>query len=248
MVAGCQVGAGAQVGRFFRRKEVKVHCVIVLIGCMVLNGITCATSAQGQVGASAPCTHGYHKSFKNAEHWAKIFDDPSRDAWQKRDQVIAAFKLKGNERIADIGAGTGYFAVPLARAVRDGKVFAVDTETDMVKYLRQQARLHKLPNLIAVKAAADDPRVPDKVNLVLVVDTYHHIDSRVEYFNRLQRKLAPDARLAIIDFTESSKLGPPPEHRLAKTKVVQELEAAGYTLAEDLEFLPNQYFIVFRVK
>ena len=207
------------------------------------NATSDATSASGADSGTAP---GYHHSFNHAEHWVKIFDDPERDTWQKREQVITSLKLHANDKIADIGAGTGYFSVPLAQSVKQGKVYAVDTEPDMVKYLGQLSKRKGLKNLIAIKAETNDPKLPEKVNLALVVDTFHHIDSRVAYFSNLKRSLAPQARLAIIDFTHESKFGPPVEHRISKEEVTRELKSAGYTLEEELKFLPNQYFVIYR--
>ena len=103
--------------------------------------------------------------------------------------------------------GTGYFSVRLANAVPAGKVFAVDTESDMVKYLSQLAKDKKLSNLVPVKADPNNPNLPEKVNLVLIVDTLHHIDSRVHYLARLKRELLPHSRLVVVDFNQSSKVG-----------------------------------------
>jgi ubiquinone/menaquinone biosynthesis C-methylase UbiE len=192
-------------------------------------------------------SQGYHHRFENAQKWSKVFDDPARDVWQKPDQVLASLKLRATDKIADIGAGTGYFSVRLANAVPAGKVFAVDTESDMVKYLSQLAKDKKLSNLVPVKADPNNANLPEKVNLVLIVDTLHHIDSRVHYLARLKRELLPHSRLVVVDFNQSSKVGPPLEHRLLKQTVVDELKESGYQLEEDLDYLPNQYFLVFRM-
>jgi ubiquinone/menaquinone biosynthesis C-methylase UbiE len=189
---------------------------------------------------------GFHKSFQNAAEWAKKFEDPARDDWQKPNEVISALKLKPTDKIADIGAGTGYFAWRLAQAVPGGKVYAVDVEKDMVEYMKAVSKKKNLPNLIPVQGTASDPQIPEQIDLALVVDTYHHIDSRSDYFKQLRRNLLPDGRLVIIDFHEKSVEGPPPEHRLSKEQVTSELSEAGYKLEQTLDFLPNQYFLVFR--
>ena len=98
--------------------------------------------------AQAPHTHEH--AFEDADKWAEVFDDPKRDAWQKPHEVIEALKLKPDALIADIGAGTGYFTVRLARAVPAGKVFAVDLEPDMVKHLAERAKREHLANIVAV--------------------------------------------------------------------------------------------------
>ena len=80
-----------------------------------------------------------HRRFDRADEWAKVFDDPARDAWQQPDRVLAGLQLGPTMTVADIGAGTGYFAVRLARAVPDGQVIATDIEADMIRYLTERA-------------------------------------------------------------------------------------------------------------
>jgi cyclopropane fatty-acyl-phospholipid synthase-like methyltransferase len=200
----------------------------------------------GSAAAQAPHTHRH--SFSDAERWARVFDDPARDAWQKPEQVISALRLAPDAHVADIGAGTGYFAVRLARAVPQGRVYAVDIEGDMVRHLRERAAREKLPNLVPVLGTADDPRLPQKVDRVLIVDTYHHIDARVEYFRRLRAALKPGAEIAIVDFTLDAPIGPPKSARLPAQAVIDEMQRAGYALAAKHDFLPHQYFLVFRAQ
>ncbi len=200
--------------------------------------------APGLGYAQAPHTHQH--SFSGAEHWARVFDDPERDAWQKPHQVIEALALKPDAVAADIGSGTGYFAVRLAHFVPQGRVYAVDIEPNMVQYLANRARREGLDNLAAVTGAPDDARLPRKVDLVLMVDTYHHIARREDYFRKLAQSLNPGGRVAIIDFNAQSAMGPPPAARIAKARVLAEMEGAGYRLVGEHDFLPNQYFLMFQ--
>jgi ubiquinone/menaquinone biosynthesis C-methylase UbiE len=193
--------------------------------------------------AQSPETHQH--SFGDAEKWAHVFDDPKRDEWQKPHEVIQALALKPDAVVADIGAGTGYFAARLANMLRQGRVYAVDIEPDMVKYLGERAKKEKLSNLQPVKATQDSPRLPAKVDLVLLVDVYHHVDDRTRYFERLRASLKPGGRVAIIDFRLDSPEGPPKEARIAPEAVTAELAKAGYSPAAEYTFLPRQYFLVF---
>jgi len=196
--------------------------------------------------ATAQTHHTHEHRFQNAERWARIFDDPDRDAWQKPHEVIQALKLKPDAIVADIGAGTGYFAMRLAHMTAQGKVYAVDAEPDMVKHLAERAKKNGLANVVAVQAGPDDPRLPEIADLILLVDVYHHIGSREQYFRRLRESLKPGGRLAVIDFTMETRRGPPPSGRIAPDVVKSELQRAGYTLSEEHKFLPDQYFLVFR--
>jgi SAM-dependent methyltransferase len=200
-----------------------------------------------------PQTHykhgqGYQHSFHDAEKWAKAFDDPARDAWQKPDDVLNVLHLQRTDRAADLGAGTGYFSIRIAKLVPEGKLFSVDIEPEMLRHLRERAHHENLSVLVPVLASAESANLPEPVDLVLVVDTYHHIDSRIAYFSKLKASLRPNGRLAIVDFKADSPEGPPPEHRIPPEVVTSELEAAGYTLVATHLFLPRQYFLVFQAK
>jgi SAM-dependent methyltransferase len=195
------------------------------------------------VAAQSHQTHQH--SFGGAEQWAQEFDDPKRDAWQKPHEVIQALALKPDAVIADIGSGTGYFSVRLAHMVPKGRVYGVDIEPDMVKYLAERAKREGLKNLIAVTGAPGDPLLPEKVDLILMVDTYHHIEDRDRYFRTLHDALKPGGRIAIIDFRMDSPDGPPKSARSTSDGIKAELNRVDYTLVQEHAFLPNQYFLIF---
>jgi ubiquinone/menaquinone biosynthesis C-methylase UbiE len=206
----------------------------------------CTGFVPGPAQSQSPHTHQH--SFGGAERWAEVFDDPNRDAWQKPHQVIEALALAPDAAVADIGSGTGYFAVRLAHFVPQGRVYAVDIEPDMVKYLADRAKREGLANLTAVAGAPDDARLPAKVDLVLMVDTYHHVEQREGYFRKLAQSLKPGGRVAIIDFNAKSAMGPPPAQRIAGKRVIAEMAKAGYRLEHEHRFLPNQYFLMFQAR
>ncbi len=195
---------------------------------------------------TAQTHHTHQHSFSGAEQWAKEFDDPKRDEWQKPHQVILALALKPDAVIADIGSGTGYFSVRLAHMVPEGRVYGVDIEPDMVKYLADRAQRLGLKNVISVRGTPDDTRLPEKVDLIILVDTFHHIEGRDAYFRRLQDSLKPDGRIAIIDFRMDSPHGPPKSARLTPEQVKAELNRDGYAFVQEHTFLPNQYFLIFQ--
>jgi len=198
------------------------------------------------------CKHDQHDSeghlphrFDDADAWAARFEDPTRDGWQKPDEVIAALALPPTAKVADIGSATGYFPVRFAKALPQGRVYGVDVESSMVDYLNKRADREQLTNLSSHLAEFADAKIPEPVDLVLMVNTYHHIEARPVYFAKLKASLKPGGRIAIIDFTRASKMGPEAAEKVPADEVEAELKQAGFTLAQTHAFLPEQFFLVF---
>ena len=186
-----------------------------------------------------------HHGFAGAEAWAKVFDDPARDAWQRPDDVLRALDLAPAMTVADVGAGTGYFAVRLARAVPAGVVIATDLEADMVRYLGERAHREGLANLRAARATATASGLAARsVDRILVVDVWHHLADRAGYARDLAAALRPGGKLVVVDFTLAARRGPPAQHRLPPEAILADLRAAGLTAAASPIALPDQYIIV----
>lgn len=198
----------------------------------------------GKAMAAGQADHLDHR-FENAEEYAKTFDDPARDEWQMPERVIAALELKSGQAVADIGAGTGYFSVRLAKSNTGNRVYGVDIEVSMVDYLRSRANREGLSNFTAIQARQDSANLPDPVDLALFVDTFHHIPSRPAYFRELSASLKPGGRVAIIDFKPEATMGPPKEFRFTAEKIREELAQAGFRQVEQFDFLPQQHFLIF---
>jgi ubiquinone/menaquinone biosynthesis C-methylase UbiE len=146
------------------------------------------------------------------------------------ERVIAALDLKHGESVADIGAGTGYFTIRLAKSALKPVVYAVDIEPSMVEYTFGRAKQELLDNVIGVTADTDRTNLPAPVDVVLIVDTFHHLPNRVAYFQGLKQQLKPGARLAIIDWRTDSSEGPPVEFRYSPEQISAELAQAGFSL------------------
>lgn len=211
---------------------------------MLSGGIHLTAAAPGQHAQDKP-GHMQHR-FEDAERYAKLFDDPARDAWQMPDRVIAALKLQPDSSVADIGAGTGYFTVRLAKAVPRGVVYAVDIEPSMLEHVRKRAAAAALDNVTTVLADGGRPTLPKPVQTILVVDTYHHIPNRSDYFRELATSLAAGGKVAIVDFRKDAPEGPPEEFRFEADQIIGEMKQAGYRLDVRHDFLPRQHFLVFR--
>lgn len=187
--------------------------------------------------------------FRDLEHWLEVFEDPERDDWQQPGRVVKELGIGNGDVVADLGAGTGYFSLHLARAVAPaGHVFAVDIEPGMVGYIGKRSDRELIGNLTPVLALPNDPMLPPGgVDLAFICDTFHHIDDRVEYLIRLQQDLSPTGRIAVIDFLKKElPIGPLVALKLPRDHVVAEFLEAGYILVEEKDFLPYQYFLIFR--
>ena len=190
-----------------------------------------------------------HRSFDDVAQWTSVFDDPSRDAWQKPAELVRALRLQPGMTVADLGAGTGYLSRYLSAAVGpEGTVLAVDVEPNLVIHLRKRAEKESTHNVTPILGSVDAPRIPARsVDLALILDAFHHIDDRIDYARRLKRALRPDGRVAIIDWQKRDlPVGPEKDHKLARKKVLGEMTEAGYVLVEEPTVLPYQYFLIFR--
>lgn len=183
--------------------------------------------------------------FSNADDWAARFDDPARDAWQKPDEVISALGLSPEMKVADIGAATGYFSVRLARKVSKGHVYGIDIESSMIDYLTKRGEKEQLTNLSAILAEPNDPKIPEPVDAVIIVNTFHHLENRTAYFARVLAQVKPHARLAIIDFAKHSSMGPPASAKLEPAQVTAEVTAAGWKFEREDTSLPEQFFLLY---
>lgn len=203
------------------------------------------------LGGAAQPTHQVddaHHGFGDVGLWSQMLEGSARDQWQKPDEVIKNLNLKPGDVIADIGAGTGYFTRRFALAVGPrGKALGLDIEASMVEHMRQEARRLNLSNYEARLVKPDDPGLePHSVDIVFLSNTYHHISNRVEYFRKLAKSLRPNGRIVIVDFYRKPQpVGPPPEQKVSKDTIIEELRHAAYRLTRSLNFLPYQYFLEF---
>ncbi|MEE4299003.1 MAG: class I SAM-dependent methyltransferase [Pseudomonadales bacterium] len=173
------------------------------------------------------------------------FEEPEREVWQRPDAVIAALGDLEGRTVAEIGSGSGYFAFRLAAA--GARVLCLDVDERFLAYvagrrdaLGLQARME--PRLVPYDSAE---LAPGEADLVLIVNTWHHIEHRSDYFAEVREGLAPGGELVVIDFVKRDvPVGPPPRMKLSAERVVEELRAAGYERIEvDRELLPYQYLI-----
>jgi arsenite methyltransferase len=181
-----------------------------------------------------------------AEWGYRHMNDPSRDAWQKPKQVVEKLGIKPGARVADLGAGGGYFTWYLAAAVGpQGKVYAVEIDDTALGIIEKEMKSRGVTNVVPVRAEPGDAKLPEPVDLVFSCDTYHHMEDRVAYFRSLARYLKPDGKVAILDFYAQGFFSGLLGHGTTKEEVRREMESAGYRSAADYDLIDRQHFQIF---
>ena len=184
-----------------------------------------------------------------AEMAYRHMNDPSRDDWQKPKAVIETLAIKPGARVADLGAGGGYFTWPLAEAVgAEGIVYAVEIDETALAIIGKEIQARGITNVVSVRADTHDAKIPEPVALVFSCDTYHHMENRAVYFRSLLRSLTPDGQVAILDFHPHGLFSGFLGHGTDKAVVQREMESAGYRLAGDFALIDRQHFQVFARK
>jgi SAM-dependent methyltransferase len=176
-------------------------------------------------------------------------EGPDRDAWQMPEAIMDALGIADGSRVADIGAGGGWFTVRLARRVGpNGTVYAQDVQPQMLEAIRRRVDREGLRNVRTVRGDSVDPHLErGSVEAILIVDAYHEFrENGPALLKHLAAALGPGGRLGLIEFTKGDGgPGPPAEDRIAESRVIADAEAAGLTLARRETFLPFQYFLIF---
>lgn len=176
-------------------------------------------------------------------------NDPSRDSWQKPKEVIEKLAIKPGSRVADLGAGGGYFTWHLAGAVGlQGTVYAVEIDDTALGIIKKEIKSRGVTNVVPIHAEPGDAKLPEPVDLVFSCDTYHHMEDRVAYFRSLGRYLKPDGHVAILDFHPHGFFSGLLGHGTAREEVRREMESAGYRLTEAFDIIDSQLFQVFSRK
>ena len=196
--------------------------------------IWCASTAPGaaQLGS------------KPAKEWIKSMERPGRLEKLKTDEVMARLELKPGDLVADVGAGSGVFSWPLARAVGPGgAVYAVEVDPGFLDFVREGAQKRGLGNVLPVLGEFTDPKLPVRnLDLAFFHNVLHHIENRQAYLETLSGYLKPSARIVIIDLIEGHK---EPEMKMTLDQVKDWMEAIGYRVTAEYSLFEDRFFAVF---
>lgn len=185
-----------------------------------------------------------HMHQSSVDELSRRFESPERDAYQQPEKVLEYLGNIKGKKIMDIGAGTGYFSVKLA--AKGAQVIAADVSDEFQMYLKERIEKNHLKNISLRKIPYDNPGLKEKeVDMILIVNTYHHIENRSVYFTHVKKGTAPGGELVIIDFFKTDvPVGPPPAHKVSMDEVIAELKAAGFTSFEvNVNLLSYQFII-----
>lgn len=185
-----------------------------------------------------------HMHQSSVDELSRRFESPERDAYQQPEKVLEYLGDIKGKKIMDIGAGTGYFSVKLA--AKGAQVIAADVNDEFQMYLKERIEKNHLKHISLRKIPYDNPGLKEKeVDMVLIVNTYHHIENRSVYFTHVKKGTAAGGELVIIDFFKTDvPVGPPPAHKVSMDEVIAELKAAGYTSFEvNVNLLSYQFII-----
>ena len=183
--------------------------------------------------------HDRYGNPRDFEAYLSKLEGPERESWQKPEEVLRALELRSGDTVCDAGCGPGYFAVRIAARVR--QVFAVEVEGRLLLRLVERVGAEGIRNLTPILALPGDPLLPvaARLDLALIVNTYHHFPDGAAYLEKLAAPLTSEGRVAVIEFRE---------HKTPREQCLREAEAAGLRLVAEHDFLAEQYFLVLRRK
>ncbi|HML17333.1 MAG TPA: methyltransferase domain-containing protein [Bryobacteraceae bacterium] len=178
---------------------------------------------------------------------ADWLERPERAMEENPEGALDALNLKPGMVVGDVGAGTGYMSLRIARRVGpSGKVYAEEVQLEMLRFLRQNAANAKVTNIETVLGTVTDPKLPaGQLDLILLVDVYHEFSQPQKMLRRMRDALKPDGRLVLLEYRKEDPSIPIlPEHKMSVQEVETEVEAEGFHLADVIETLPRQHIII----
>lgn len=179
---------------------------------------------------------------------APWLDRREREDEENPDLAIRLLRIRKGATVADIGAGSGYISIRMAKIVGPmGKVYASDIQQGMLELLQQNVSKAKLDNVIPVLGAIDDPKLPaDSLDLAIMVDVYHEFSEPQKMLQRIREALKADGRLVLLEYrAEDANVPILPDHKMTKAQVKQEVEHEGFRQSRVYDDLPWQHLFIF---
>jgi ubiquinone/menaquinone biosynthesis C-methylase UbiE len=219
-----------------------MRCAVIRRGCFLATGIV--------VACMLPEAADAQLASRPAAEWTKTLESPERIASLRTGDVIAKLNLKPTDVVADLGAGTGLFALPLAKAVASGRVYAVELDEGFLTQIRGKAKTENVTNVVPVLGKFTDPALPARdVDVAFFHDVLHHVENRAAYLKSVAGYLKPGGRIVVIEFNPGDS-----PHKAEPTLIVSKEQTAawmadaGLVPSEDISLFADKYFVVYRRK
>ena len=224
-----------------------ILAIVCVAACLAGDFALESSYAQRGVARSDINRHFVNPDF---EQWVARFERPGREIYDQRYRIVEATAVRPTMVVADIGAGTGLFTRLFAQAVGEqGKVYAVDISRVFIDNILRISRLHQQDNVIGIVNQPEDVSLPPQsIDLAFICDTYHHFEYPQAMMASIRRALKPAGSVVVIDFRKIPGFSTPwvmGHVRANESAVVREIEAAGFRLVEDRDFLRTNYFLRF---
>jgi precorrin-6B methylase 2 len=215
-----------------------------ILATLLLLALTWPVQAEQNVN---PGINRYYTD-PDVSSWVSVFERDGREIFDRRHDILAAMQVRPGMTVADIGAGTGFFALLLAEAVGpEGKVYAVDISPGFLEAIARRAQSRGLDNVVTVLGDQKNANLPrHELDRVYIGDTYHHFEYPVTYSQSIASALRPDGQVIVVDFKRIPGISSPwvmGHVRAGKETFVAEMNQAGLVLLEDLDFMQTQYFL-----
>src|ERR1051325_5209299 len=216
----------------YRRGRQTLLCGAMWVACLAIGLCNSAFAFQAEHPIS-----GRHIAGVMGVGGADWLDRHERETEEHPERALDALGLKPGMIVADVGAGTGYMSLRMARRVSPGgKVYATDIQPEMLRMLRKNAEKAGVANLETVLGTETDPKLPGGLDLILLVDVYHEFSQPQVMLQKMREALKPDGRLVLLEYRKEDPSIPiRPEHKMSVQEVKLELEAEGFTLSQVLE-------------
>ena len=234
----------------------KTLVAVLVLGCAALFS---------QVRAENTVVEGYSTGVKTRDGLGKYYfgreiahymshlgapwlDRPEREEEERPDLVISSLQLNPGDRVADLGCGTGYFSSRLAKAVGpDGVVYGVEIQAQMLTILDKRMKEQGITNVVGVLGTTDDPKLPEPVDLVLIVDVYHEMSHPAEMIAAVCKRLKPGGRIAFVEYRgEDPGVPIKPLHKMTEAQIKREMTVQPLDYVETVASLPRQHLVIFR--
>jgi ubiquinone/menaquinone biosynthesis C-methylase UbiE len=215
------------------RRPSRALLIVLAVVCRI------APPAAGQLAA------------RPAEEWIKLLDSPERVAGLKIEEIVAALHLRPGDVVADLGAGSGLFAAPLAKAVGDkGTVYAVDIDSKLIDHIQQKVKQQGISNVQTVLGQFGDPMLPSTtVDVAFLHDVLHHIEDRPGYLKQVTRYLAPSGRIAIVEpDAKKGSHADNPKLQVTKEELDEWMSNVGFVRSEEIPLSEAKWYLIYRRK